>query len=55
MLNKIFTRAKKRAFLKVKGKPIFKELISQQTQAKLIRKRRTAQTSDITPVLQIYK
>ena len=31
------------------------DLNNNQTQAKLIRKRRPAQTSDITPVLQIYK
>jgi len=55
MINKLFTRARKRGWLEIKGHPLVESLVKEQRNKKITRKQKTAQTSNITPLLRIYK
>jgi len=54
MIGKIFTRARKQAWLNIQGGELVQELSSEQLGKKLKRKKKTAQTS-FDEVLTIYK
>ena len=54
MIGKLFTRARKQAWLNIQGEDLIQELSSKQIGRKLDRKRKTAQTS-FEEVLTIYK
>ena len=55
MINKLFTRARKKGWLEIKGNPLVESLIQEQKNKQITRNRKTAQTSNITPLLRIYK
>ena len=54
MIGKVFTRARKQAWLNIQGEDLVQELSSEQLGKKLKRKQKTAQTS-FDEVLTIYK
>jgi hypothetical protein len=54
MIGKVFTRARKQAWLNIQGDELIQELSSEQIGKKLKRKQKTAQTS-FDEVLTIYK
>ena len=54
MIDKIFTRARKQAWLNIQGEELVQDLSSEQLGKKLNRKQKTAQTS-FDEVLTIYK
>ena len=54
MIGKIFTRARKQAWLNIQGEELVQNLSSEQLGKKLKRKQKTAQTS-FDEVLTIYK
>ena len=54
MIGKLFTRARKQAWLNIQGEDLIQELSNKQIGRKLDRKRKTAQTS-FEEVLTIYK
>ena len=54
MIGKIFTKARKQAWLNIQGGELVQELSSEQLGKKLKRKQKTAQTS-FDEVLTIYK
>ena len=54
MIGKLFTRARKQAWINIQGDELVQELSSEQIGKKLKRKKKTAQTS-FDEVLTIYK
>ena len=54
MIGQLFSRARKQAWLNIKGQELVQNLSSEQLGKKLERKKKTAQTS-FDEVLTIYK